>query len=94
MPSHNHYRCVRCGLSSFFLDARHVCRACRDKEYAAPDLDKGDTMLIHGRQFFLLPLIALIVSLVLSAAPAQASKWQGWDSWCLTHHRHHQAMCR
>jgi len=62
----------------------------------APELNKADSFLIHGHEFLLLPLVAVVLGLVLvlSAAPAQASKWQGWDSWCLTHHRHHQAMCR
>ena len=62
----------------------------------ARELDKSDALLIHGYEFLLLPLVAVVLGLVLglAAAPAQASKWQGWDSWCLTHHRHHQAMCR
>lgn len=54
----------------------------------------------HGSVFvsgweFLIPLLAVLLAVLLViAAPAQASKWQGWPGWCTHHHHHHQVMCR
>jgi len=59
-----------------------------DRHAPAEELNKADSLLIHGHEFLLLPLVAVVLGLVLalSAAPAaEASKWQGWAAWCNQH---------